>query len=209
MPETIYIKVFRKSMIVHANNIKIKDIADISTSNPKTAININELVVCDIKEQKKLSYLVSITDIVKVIGKKYPNANLVPLGEVDAIVEYSPTPPKNNKVVEVLKIIVVSLVVFAGSSIAIMAYHVDTSLARTLSIVHKVFTGEVDDNPLWITIPYAIGLPIGVLLFFNHIGTKKLTVDPTPIEIEIDKYETDVEVSMIDKLIDTRRSGGE
>ena len=46
---------------------------------------------------------------------------------------------------------------------------------------------------------YAAGIAAGIILFFNHFGKKKLTRDPTPMEVEMDKYEQDVDDTLIKK----------
>ena len=48
-------------------------------------------------------------------------------------------------------------------------------------------------------------MPLGIIVFYNHIGTKKLTEDPTPIQVEINEYETKVEDTIIDTLIAEKR----
>ena len=45
---------------------------------------------------------------------------------------------------------------------------------------------------------YAIGMPIGIMIFYNHIGKKKVTHDPTPIQVEMRKYEQDVDDTFIE-----------
>ena len=45
---------------------------------------------------------------------------------------------------------------------------------------------------------YCIGLGLGIILFFNHVGRKKITPDPTPIQIEMRKYEKDVDTTFIE-----------
>ena len=47
-------------------------------------------------------------------------------------------------------------------------------------------------------ISYCIGLAIGILVFFNHFGKKKITPDPTPIEVQLRKYEQDVDDTYIE-----------
>ena len=39
---------------------------------------------------------------------------------------------------------------------------------------------------------------MGILVFFNHIGKKKITSDPTPIQVEMRKYEQDVDMTFIE-----------
>ena len=46
-------------------------------------------------------------------------------------------------------------------------------------------------------VSYSIGLAAGIIIFFNHIGGRRLTKDPTPIEVEMAIYEEDVEKALI------------
>ena len=41
-------------------------------------------------------------------------------------------------------------------------------------------------------ISYSIGLAVGIIVFFNHVSKKKITRDPTPIEVEVKKYNEDL-----------------
>ena len=45
---------------------------------------------------------------------------------------------------------------------------------------------------------YAIGLALGITVFFNHIGGRRITKDPTPIEVEMRIYEKDVNDALIE-----------
>ncbi len=62
-----------------------------------------------------------------------------------------------------------SLICFFGSAFTIMAFHNDVGLADVLSIV-----------------------------FYNHIGGKRLTSDPTPLEVEMRNYERDVNQALVE-----------
>ena len=44
---------------------------------------------------------------------------------------------------------------------------------------------------------YSVGLTVGIIVFFNHFGKKKFTVDPSPIEIEMQLYENDIQTTII------------
>ncbi|MEE0884349.1 MAG: stage V sporulation protein AA, partial [Faecalimonas sp.] len=44
---------------------------------------------------------------------------------------------------------------------------------------------------------YSVGLVAGILVFFNHFGKKKISVDPTPIEVEMRLYENDIQTTVI------------
>ena len=47
-------------------------------------------------------------------------------------------------------------------------------------------------------VSYSIGLALGIVLFFNHVGGRRLTKDPTPIEVEMRVYETEVNKALIE-----------
>lgn len=45
---------------------------------------------------------------------------------------------------------------------------------------------------------YSIGIGLGVLIFFNHFMGKKLTADPTPMEVEMRAYEDQVDTTVLE-----------
>ena len=51
---------------------------------------------------------------------------------------------------------------------------------------------------------YCIGLPIGIMVFFNHFNRRKLIMDPTPIHVEMRSYEKQVNEAIIE---DASREG--
>lgn len=46
-------------------------------------------------------------------------------------------------------------------------------------------------------VSYSIGLAAGIIVFFNHVGGRRITKDPTPIEVSIRNYEEDVDKALI------------
>ena len=50
---------------------------------------------------------------------------------------------------------------------------------------------------LILEISYSVGLILGVTLFFNHFGKRKVTLDPTPIEVQMRLYEDQVDTTVI------------
>ncbi|MBQ6833954.1 MAG: stage V sporulation protein AA, partial [Lachnospiraceae bacterium] len=66
--------------------------------------------------------------------------------------------------------------------------------------------GTPSDGLTILEISYSIGLAFGILVFFNHFASWKLTVDPTPIEVEMRTYETNVNKTLIQN--DKRRERG-
>lgn len=203
MPD-IYVRPFKTTTIIRKKDILLSDIAEVSApENMKK--QIEEICIKKIVPDRKANYLITIIEIIDGITKQFPNATVSNVGEMDVIIQYLPEPIKEKPLWEWIKVIGVCIVIFAGATVAMMAYQTDVSLAKTFTILNKVFTGQVDDNPLWITIPYSIGIPLGVLIFFNHVGNKKLTDDPTPIEVELNTYQTDIDDSIIADITKEKR----
>ena len=44
---------------------------------------------------------------------------------------------------------------------------------------------------------YSVGLVVGILVFFYLFGKRKMSVDPTPIEVEMRLYENDIQTTVI------------
>ena len=59
-------------------------------------------------------------------------------------------------------------------------------------------TGQAGDGYGILELSYSIGLTVGIILFFNHIGGRRITKDPTPIEVEMRVYEKDVNNALIE-----------
>ena len=57
---------------------------------------------------------------------------------------------------------------------------------------------EPSDGITILEISYSIGLASGIILFFNHIGGRRITKDPTPIEVEMRIYEDQVNNALVE-----------
>ena len=71
-------------------------------------------------------------------------------------------------------------------------------------------TGRKNDGFTPLEIAYSIGLSLGIIIFYNHLGKRKLTPDPSPVTVEMRTYEDDVNRSIVElanreeKTIDIR-----
>ncbi|MCL2461880.1 MAG: stage V sporulation protein AA [Defluviitaleaceae bacterium] len=204
----IYIKPVKKIVVEGRRTIYLKDLAEV-VADTKTADKLKNLKLLEMKAEKKANYLVSVTDIVRAISAKFPNDTVSNLGEADTVVEFSPVKERDNSVWKWTKIVFVALVLLAGSATAIMSFHSDAQMPEVFKNYYKVFFGKEIEKPLLIDIPYSIGLAAGIIVFFNHFMGKKVTEDPTPIEIEMALYETDVTDTVKDTLADRRAHEGD
>ena len=105
-----------------------------------------------------------------------------------------------------LKTAVIAVVSFCGGAFAIMTFNNDANVSDVFGNIYYLATGMESDGVTVLEVSYSIGLAIGILVFFNHFAAWRLTVDPTPIEVEMRLYETNVNQTLIQN--DQRKEKG-
>ena len=91
-----------------------------------------------------------------------------------------------------------------GSATAIMSFHTDAQIPMVFQNYYRIFFQKESEKPLIIDIPYSIGLAFGIIIFFNHFMGKKMSEEPTPIEVEMSTYETAVNSTVIDQMTEKK-----
>ena len=92
-----------------------------------------------------------------------------------------------------IKTILIGIIIFFGSAFTIMAFHNDIGIVDLFAQIYTQVIGYAPEQIGGLEIGYSIGLALGILIFFNHISLKKREKDPTPLQVEVSKYEQDVE----------------
>lgn len=202
----IYIKANKKVEIINSREVLIQDIADIG-GNREIVDQIKKMRIMKIRLDEKKNYLISILQVISKIDERYPSINIHNVGEEDIIVSYRPyyTEPKHKNLIRFLKVAFVCMILFTGGGIAIMTFHTDAAVPDVFVRLYSLFIGEENLNPIIIEIPYSIGIASGIIVFFNHFSSKRLTDDPTPIEVEMRLYERDVDDTIIQNLNQERK----
>ncbi|MBQ6553713.1 MAG: stage V sporulation protein AA [Firmicutes bacterium] len=192
---TIYIKPVKKASA--SGKVIIGDIAEVVAPKGMEK-RIKALKIADITENR--SYLVSVTDIIAKINAAFPDCDISNVGETDTVIEYDSPSKRESGAKVFFKTALVSVMLAAGSATAIMSFHSDAQMSRVFETYYRIFFGTRSVDPAVIHLPYSIGLAVGIIVFFNHFTGKKLTSDPTPIEVEMSTYESDVTDNIIDTL---------
>ena len=87
----------------------------------------------------------------------------------------------------------IGIVIFFGSGFSIMAFHNDIGIVDLFAQIYTQVIGYEPESIGGLEIGYSLGLAAGILIFFNHFSLKKRENDPTPLQVEVSKYEQDVE----------------
>lgn len=200
--ETLYLKI-ETNTIVTDRHVKLSDIAKMECANSAIVRQLKQKKVytfqdaIDVKKQKNQMQVFSVLKIIELIHEEYPNVDISNEGESDFIVEYIPN-PKKPKLLNAIKTAVLCVIIFFGSAFTIMAFNNDIGVTDVFSKFYTQVMGTAPEGVTELEICYCIGLGLGILIFFNHVGKKKITLDPTPIQVEMRKYETDIDTTFID-----------
>jgi stage V sporulation protein AA len=133
-----------------------------------------------------------IVDVMKVIAEvqKYnPTLDVQTIGPSQSIIEVV----FRKKKVSIPLFICVWVLLFVGAGMAIMNFHEDVSMREVHQRLYTIITGGQDPHPLLFQIPYSLGLGIGMILFFNHVFKKRINEEPSPLEVEMFKYQQDLD----------------
>lgn len=141
-------------------------------------------------------YIGSILELTEKIETVDKNVDVNNLGESDFIIKYKPKTPF-PRVREWMKTVFVSVVSFCGAAFAIMTFNNDANVSDVFANLYQIVMGTQSDGTTILELSYSVGLALGILVFFNHFASWKITVDPTPIEIEMRLYEENLNKALI------------
>ena len=141
--------------------------------------------------------VISLLKVIEEIDKICPGASVENIGETAVMVEYINV-NKHKGPLQMLKLVFVAMISFFGTAFTIMAFHNDIGINDVFAKVYEMVMGQPGDGYGILELAYSLGLAIGIIVFFNHIGGRRITKDPTPIEVEMRVYETDVNKALIE-----------
>ncbi|MGV2911118.1 stage V sporulation protein AA, partial [Bacillus safensis] len=140
------------------------------------------------KKDRHIAVL-DIMHVVKTIKKTWPDIDIQTVGGSEAIVEIDTGKRQLSPVLFVF----VWLLLFVGAALAIMNFHEDVSMRLVHIRLYEMITGKTVEHPYLLQIPYSFGLGFGMILFFNHVFKKRLNEEPSPLEVEMFKYQLDLD----------------
>jgi len=187
----VYIKIERH-VEVKKKEIFIKDVGKIYCDNYNLAEKIRNIHFYSFNvtynEKRTASSMVVIQAIYEHIKEPILISSI---GENDFVISYV-TEGKEKTAITFFKVTFVMAITFFGSVFAIMTYNEDVGVNGVFDKIHYIATGSQRNGAGILELTYALGVALGIIVFFNHFGKKKLTKDPTPMEIEMKKYEADI-----------------
>jgi len=187
MQPTIYLRLRKRVRLPRGKPVLLGDIAQLLTE-PEWEGPLLELELHRPDRMDGNLVLIDILSVISKIKTLHSDAEIETFGEPHTLVEvYTKRKPTN-----VVAFIIVWLLLFFGSGLAIMNFHEDVSMPEVHQRIVYLLTGQTVEHPYWLQIPYSFGLGLGMVIFFNHVFKKKINEEPSPLDVEMFKYEESV-----------------
>ena len=210
--EILYIK-GEKNTEVKEPNVTLGDILTMECSNSSIMNRIKPLRILKIPKKEQHRYVVSVLKIIECIHREIPGLQIQNEGESDLIITYEGE-KKRNAIWQGIKVVVVAGITFIGAAFSIMAFNNDVDVSKLFGQIYELVIGKESNGFTILEIMYSVGLVVGILIFFNHFGKKRFTVDPTPMEVQMRLYENDIQTTLVEDAarrkneIDLENGGG-
>lgn len=213
---TVYLKCDRNAES-HGEDVYLKDIASLQCTDPQVLAKCKAIKVHHFTDRdqvpggktdseettpwKKGAHqqrcVVSVLKIIAMMEEACPGISIQSVGEADVVLERVEV-PKYKGVKQWLKVVLVCLVSFFGTGFTIIAFHNDIGINEVFAEIYRIAMGREPGGLNVLEVAYSLGLAAGIVVFFNHIGGRRITKDPTPIEVSMRNYEEDVNKALVE-----------
>lgn len=197
----IYLKIDRNSCVNHPK-VLLSDVAKVECENDALLRQVKHLPIYNFEGNSNgksghTTIAMSILKVIQLIHGMCSGVIVVNEGETDFIIEYQKNQKKHGTL-DKIKIVVLCVIVFFGSAFSIMAFNNDVSISELFDQFYYQVMGVEANGVNALEVSYCIGLTLGIMVFFNHVGKKKITADPTPLQVEMRQYENDLDMTFIE-----------
>ena len=190
----VYLKCDR-NVETENEEVLLKDLGSIRCIDKSVTEKLKCIPVHRFRQDSQKRCVINVLRIIELMEETCPHILVEVVGEPDVLIEYV-RPEEGKKILSRLKMIMVCLVSFCGTAFTIVAYHVDINLV--FELIYRLVMGRLPDSVNVMQIAYSVGVAAGIIIFFNHVGGRRITKDPTPIEVAMRKYEQDVDITLIE-----------
>lgn len=185
--ESVNIRMKHKVTMQEADLIKLNDLAYIDAPS-EIRKTLEAIPIHQIKRKDGEFIVIESFMLLSILRKVTDSLNFDFTGPGETIIEVKEKESKPS----ILFMLIIWIILFIGTAMSLINFHYDVSMPEVHSELHFIFTGEQNERPLWIQIPYSFGLAIGMILFLNHWFKRRINEEPSPLEIELFKYERDL-----------------
>lgn len=125
--------------------------------------------------------------ITRTLRERYPQEAITLLGADVCYVHRVKAPHRD--LTRPLRTAAAFLILCLGGALGLAWFHADVDMPRAQLAVYEALTGEEPGDARLITIPYAVGVALGVAVFYA-LPSRRAT---TPLEVKLTEYQEDME----------------
>lgn len=192
---TVYLKCDRNIEVL-VQDVFMSDMGEVRCSDKAVCARLKALKVHHFPKEGQRRCVISSLKLVELMENECPNISVQIVGEPDVLVEWVNV-DKRKTWLRWFKVVFVCLVSFFGTAFTIMAYHNDVGINDVFTEIYKMVMNREPQGLNALEVSYSVGLAAGIIIFFNHVGGRRITKDPTPIEVAMRNYEEDVDKALI------------
>lgn len=192
---TVYLQ-WEKKACVNKDRVLLSMLGTVYCSNKVLEQQIGAIPVHVFQKDRPGRVVIGAPSVIGQIQRLHEDATVEILGEPDILIERT-REEKGKKFPEIVKVIFVCLISFFGTAFTIMAYHNDIGIHQVFARMYELMLGKIPEGITVMEVSYSLGLSLGIILFFNHVGGRSITTDPTPIEVAMCDYEEEVNKALI------------
>lgn len=196
MKETVLYLKCSKDVETQKADVFLKDVASVECMDPNICARCRAIKVHHFKEAKNRT-VISVTKLIHLITRECPEVLVQSVGETDVLIE-KVTVEQYKGWKQWGKVVLVCCISFFGTGFTIIAYNNDINITGVFEKMYSIFGSIPVQRINLLEFSYSLGLAAGIIIFFNHIGGRRITKDPTPIEVSMRNYERDVNQALIE-----------
>ena len=176
----IYIQLNNRAKVTLGQTLHLKDAAKIIAPDGTQAIPL------PCPEQEGVWKLLAI-DVTKAVQAACPGEDVTLMGADVCYVHR--VKEQNRDLTRPLRTAAAFLILCLGGALGLAWFHSDVDMPHAQAAVYQALTGEAPRDIRLITIPYAIGVALGVAVFYA-LPARSAT---TPLEVKLTAYQEDME----------------
>lgn len=198
--EQVYINLNSKYSVEPNTNVYVKDIGEVYCNNNVIKEKVEKTKILKVQSEESYDYISGNQVIAKILDS-VQNIDVSIIGGPDILLEIKEQ-EKPKPLLNFFKVLVVSLILFFGSAIAIINFFEDAEMKSSLEKIHYIITGTEETSPAIMGIPFSIGIGIGIYAFFNRVFSlsKRRRQEPGPLELELYLYDKNLEDNIMHDL---------
>ena len=177
----LYLQLKARTVKLPGEPLFVRDVADARDSENAQVMDLP--VECPRKEGV---WRLPAMAVVKAVMAQCPEVTV--LGPAECFVHIVPREKQNHT--RPLRTAFAFLLLMVGSALAITWFHADVNMLDAQQSLYRMITGEEIENFQWITIPYSVGVFLGVSLFYALLGRRRTVA---PLQIKLEEYRQSAE----------------